>query len=63
MPFHVIKLVTDALDSVRRQVWQSARRYPDKAIAKKYKGARWALLKNAQDHLCRDRTAPVQRPP
>ena len=30
----------DALDSVRRQVWQSARRYPDKAIAKKYKGAR-----------------------
>ena len=48
-PFHVIKLVTDALDSVRRQVWQSARRYPDKAIAKKYKGARWALLKNPQD--------------
>ena len=48
-PFHVIKLATDALDSVRRQVWQSARRYPDKAIAKKYKGARWALLKNPQD--------------
>ena len=48
-PFHVIKLVTDALDSVRRQVWQSARRYPDKAIAKKFKGARWALLKNPQD--------------
>jgi transposase len=48
-PFHVIKLVTDALDSVRRQVWQSARSYPDKSIAKKYKGARWALLKNPQD--------------
>jgi transposase len=45
-PFHVVKLATDALDSVRRQVWQSARRYPDKSIAKKYKGARWALLKN-----------------
>jgi transposase len=47
-PFHVIKLVTDALDSVRRRVWQSARRYPDKAIAKKYKGARWALLKTGE---------------
>jgi transposase len=34
---------------VRRQVWQSARRFPDKAIAKKYKGARWALLKNPGD--------------
>ena len=48
-PFHVVKLAGDALDSVRRQVWQSARRYPDKAIAKKFKGARWALLKNPQD--------------
>lgn len=45
-PFHVVKVATDALDSVRRQVWQSARRYPDKSIAKKYQGARWALLKN-----------------
>jgi len=48
-PFHVVKLATDALDSVRRQVWQSARRYPDKNIAKKYKDARWALLKNPDD--------------
>jgi transposase len=45
-PFHVVKLATDALDKVRRQVWQSARRFPDSSIAKKYKGARWALLKN-----------------
>jgi len=29
--------------------WQSARRYPDTSIAKKFKGARWALLKNPQD--------------
>jgi len=48
-PFHVVKLATDALDSVRRQVWQSARAYPDKNLAKKYKGARWALAKNPQD--------------
>lgn len=48
-PFHVVKIGTNALDSVRRQAWQSARRYPDKRIAKKYKGARWALLKNPED--------------
>lgn len=47
--FHVVKLVTDALDAVRRQVWASARRLRDKTIAKKYKGARWALLKNPDD--------------
>jgi transposase len=48
-PFHVVKLAGDALDSVRRQVWQSARRYKDKTLAAKYKGARWALLKNPDD--------------
>jgi transposase len=47
--FHVVKLATDALDTVRRQAWQSARRYPDKKIARKFKGARWALLKNPKD--------------
>ena len=45
-PFHVVKLVTDALDTVRRQVWQAARTLPDQRIAKAFKGARWALLKN-----------------
>jgi len=29
-PFRVIKLAGDTLDALRRQVWQSARRYPDK---------------------------------
>ena len=48
-PFHVVKLATDALDKVRRQVWQAARVLPDKAIAKTFKGARWALLKNPGD--------------
>jgi transposase len=45
-PFHVIKLVTDALDSVRSGSPPAATQ--NKAIAKKYKGARWALLKNPQ---------------
>lgn len=39
-PFHVVKLATDALDDVRRQVWQSARKLSNKQIAKTYKGAR-----------------------
>ena len=58
-PFHVVKLATDALDAVRRQVWQSARRLRDKRIAKKYKGARWVLLKNPGD-LTADQTGTLR---
>lgn len=45
-PFHVIALATRAVDDVRRPLWQQMRRLPDPAIAKQFKGARWALLKN-----------------
>ena len=45
-PFHVVKLVGDALDEVRRDLWQQLRRLPDDRWAKDFKGARWALLKN-----------------
>lgn len=48
-PFHVVKIGTDALEAVRRQLWQAARRLPDQQIAKTFKGARWALLKNPAD--------------
>lgn len=48
-PFHVVKLATDALEALRRQIWQAARALPDKRIAKTFKGARWALLKNPKD--------------
>jgi transposase len=48
-PFHVVKLAGDALEALRRQVWQAARTLPDKRIAKAFKGARWALLKNPGD--------------
>lgn len=48
-PFHVVKIGTDALNAVRRQTWQDLRRQPDPALARKFKGARWALLKNPQD--------------
>jgi transposase len=58
-PFHVVKLATDALEALRRQVWQAARKLPDKQIAKKFKGARWALLKNP-DTLTDDQAATLQ---
>jgi transposase len=45
-PFHAVKLVTDALDVVRRQAWNDLRRDGQAHAAKKFKGARWALLKN-----------------
>ncbi len=46
-PFHVIKLATDALDEIRREVWNQARRAGHKQAAKELKGARFALWKNA----------------
>lgn len=48
-PFHVVQLATTALDKVRRQVWQDLRRLPDRQAAHRFKGARWALLKNPDD--------------
>jgi len=46
-PFHVVKLATDALDIVCRQVWNQLRAV-DPAQAKKFKGARWVLLKRPE---------------
>jgi hypothetical protein len=48
-PFHVVALGTAALEKVRRQVWQELRHLPDKDAARRFKGARWALLKNPGD--------------
>jgi transposase len=45
-PFHAVKLVTDALDVERRKAWNELRAGGDAEAAKKFKGARWALLKN-----------------
>ncbi len=46
-PFHLVKLATDALDEVRREVWNDARRAGQTVLAKELKGARFALWKNA----------------
>lgn len=48
-PFHVVKWCTDALDEVRRDVWNAARKGGMKALAGDLKGARFALWKNPED--------------
>lgn len=48
-PFHVVGWATDALDDVRRQTWNAARRAGQKAVAKELKGARYALWRNPED--------------
>ena len=48
-PFHVVALATDALDEIRREVWNQARRAGEIAVAKDLKGARFALWKNPEN--------------
>jgi len=48
-PFHVVALATDALDEVRREVWNDARRSGDQKQAKWYKNARYAIWKNPEN--------------
>jgi len=54
-PFHVVKWATDALDEVRRQVWNDARKGGQVALAGELKGARYALWKNPEDLTRRQR--------
>lgn len=58
-PFHVVALATKALDKVRREVWQEMRKLDEQA-AKRFKGARWALLKNPPD-LTDDQAATLRK--
>jgi transposase len=51
--FHVVAWATDALDVVRRQVWNDARRAGQTAVAKELKGARYALWRNPEDLTAR----------
>ncbi len=47
--FHVVAWATDALDEVRREVWNTARRQGMRAYARELKGCRYALWKNPED--------------
>lgn len=50
-PFHVVAWATDALDQVRRDVWNTARGGKGRATeaSKALKNARWALWRNPDD--------------
>jgi transposase len=45
----VIEVATDALDEIRREVWNNARRAGETAAAKDLKSARYALWKNPEN--------------
>jgi transposase len=47
--FHLVKWVTEALDEVRRETWNEARRAGMRAHARDLKHARYALWKNPED--------------
>jgi transposase len=46
-PFHIVKAATDALDEIRREVWNEARKAGNRQLAQELKGARFVLWKNA----------------
>ena len=48
-PFHVVMLATEALDDVRREVWNEARRQGNIELARELKGARFAVWKNPEN--------------
>ena len=51
--FHVVQWATDALDEVRREVWNEARRLGMREHAKELKGCRFALWRNPEDLTAR----------
>jgi transposase len=57
--FHVVALATRALDQVRRDYWNQLRQLDDPQAARRFKDARWALLKNP-DNLT-DKQAATHR--
>ena len=59
-PFHVAKAASDALDDVRREYWNKLRDLGDHDAARRFKGARWALLKRP-DNLNDTQAATLRR--
>jgi len=47
-PYHVVQLANQALDEVRRAYWNELRSLSDQHAAKRFKDARWALLKRPE---------------
>jgi transposase len=59
-PFHAVKLVGEALDIERRKAWNELRHSGNPEAAKKFKGARWALLKKPTN-LTDDQAATLRK--
>jgi transposase len=48
-PFHVVKWASEAIDQVRRELWNQARRAGDAAHARLLQRSRWVLWKNSEN--------------
>jgi transposase len=48
-PYHVVQLANKALDEVRRAYWNELRSLGDQDTAKRFKDARWSLLKKPEN--------------
>jgi transposase len=46
--FHIVQCATNALDKVRREIWNQARRAHERGLAKIIKGSRYALSASTQ---------------
>lgn len=47
-PYHVVQLANKALDDVRRTYWNELRQLGDRQAARRFKDARWSLLKKPE---------------
>ncbi|HEY5045989.1 MAG TPA: ISL3 family transposase [Solirubrobacteraceae bacterium] len=59
-PFHVVALANRALDDVRRAYWNELRQIGDRDAARRFKDARWSLLK-APKNLSENQAATLRR--
>ncbi|QOL59290.1 transposase [Bifidobacterium longum subsp. longum] len=46
---HIVSWMSDALDKVRRRLWNQARRDGDEKSVKRMRGVKYAVLKNPGD--------------
>ena len=59
-PYHVVAVANRALDDVRRDYWNQLRQIGDRDAARRFKGARWSLLK-APENLTGQQAATLRR--
>jgi transposase len=59
-PYHVVAVGNRALEEVRRDYWNELRRIGDKDAARRFKGARWSLLK-APTNLSDEQASTLRR--